>query len=127
MQTLSFDPVLGHITTFGGHPVSCAAGHAALNILVSSGVIDTVKEKESLFRELLVSPKIKAFHSAGLLAALELESFAEVQRVIHHCIENGVITDWFLFNDKCLRIAPPLVISNEEILFACNVIMNAIR
>ena len=126
MQTLSFDPVLGHITTFGGHPVSCAAGYAALNTLITSGIIDIVKEKESLLRKLLVSPKIKAFHSAGLLAALELESFAEVQRVIHHCIENGVITDWFLFNDKCIRIAPPLVISNEEIRFACNVILKAI-
>ena len=126
MQTLSFDPVLGHITTFGGHPVSCAAGYAALNTLITSGIIDFVKEKESLLRKLLVSPKIMAFHSAGLLAALELESFAEVQRVIHHCIENGVITDWFLFNDKCIRIAPPLVISNEEIHFASNVILKAI-
>ena len=126
MQTLSFDPVLGHITTFGGHPVSCAAGYAALKTLINSGIKDTVREKESLFRKLLVSSKIKAFHSAGLLMALELESFDEVQRVIHGCIENGVITDWFLFNDKCIRIAPPLIIDDEEIIFACNVILNSI-
>ena len=126
MQKLSFEPVLGHITTFGGHPVSCAAGYAALNEILIAGIIGKVKEKEELFRSLFISPNIISFHSAGLLGALELDSFESVQKVIHSCISKGVLTDWFLFNERCIRIAPPLNISEDEIRFACSVLLDSL-
>ncbi|MDQ3073019.1 MAG: aspartate aminotransferase family protein [Bacteroidota bacterium] len=126
MKLLSFNPVLGHITTFGGHPVSCAAGKAALEALITGNVINSVNAKEKLFRELLVSPRIKGLHGRGLLLAMELENFQEVQLLIAHCLKKGVVTDWFLFNDRCIRIAPPLIITESEIRFACEVIMEGV-
>ena len=127
MNVLSFEPLLGHITTFGGHPVCCAAALATLQELLESDVISKVKEKEKLFRALLVHPKIKEIRSAGLMMALELDSFEFVQAVIKECIENGIIIDWFLFNDRSLRIAPPLIIEVGDIKNACKVIVNAIN
>ena len=127
MKVLSFDPLLGHITTFGGHPVCCAAALATLQELIESDLISKVKEKEALFLKLLIHPKIKAIRSAGLMMAVELESFEFVQAVIKDCLENGLITDWFLFNDRSLRIAPPLIISEDEIKKACSIILNAIN
>ena len=106
MRVLSFDPLLGHITTFGGHPVCCAAGLATLEELVESDLISNVKKKEKLFYKHLVHPAIKEIRSAGLLMAVDLGSFDFVQKVIKDCLENGLITDWFLFNDRSLRIAP---------------------
>lgn len=127
MGLLSHDPVLGHITTFGGHPVCCAAGKAAFQVLLESDLISQIERKENLFREKLQHPKIKALHGKGLLLALDLGSFDAVQKVIRYCIEKGVITDWFLFNSECIRIAPPLVISEEEIEFACEVILEGVN
>lgn len=126
MQSLSHDPVLGHITTFGGHPLSCAAGLAALNELVENDFISLVNEKENLFLQKLKHPRIQSVRSKGLLIAVELENFKINKRVIDACIKNGVIVDWFLFADNCLRIAPPLIISNEEIKEACSVILEAL-
>lgn len=123
MNTLSNDPVLGNITTFGGHPVSCAAGLASLQILLKSGLISQVSKKERLFRNLLVHPKIVEIRSAGLLMAVDLGDAGRVQSVIQCCLKNGVLTDWFLFNDRSLRIAPPLIISEEEIRFACRILL----
>ncbi len=123
MESLTHDPVLGHITTFGGHPVSCAAGLATLEILTETDVISTVKKKEKLFHELLGHRYIKEFRSAGLLMALDLGDAERVQRVIKHCLKKGVVTDWFLFNDRSLRIAPPLIISEKKIESACKVIL----
>jgi acetylornithine/succinyldiaminopimelate/putrescine aminotransferase len=127
MKVLSYNPILGHITTFGGHPVSCAAALATLQTLLSTDLIAQVKAKEKLFLELLVHPKIVATRSAGLWLAVELPDFDFVQGVIGHCLENGLITDWFLFNSRSLRIAPPLIISEEEIRHACNIILNGIE
>ena len=127
MQTLTNDPVLGHITTCGGHPVSCAAALATLKILVETDLISEVKNKEILFKKLLVHPKIKTVRSAGLWLAVELENFEILQKVIQRCLKNGLITDWFLFNSKSLRIAPPLIISEAEIEWASNVIVEAIE
>lgn len=127
MKVLSFDPLLGHITTFGGHPVSCATSLATLEELLDSDLIGQVKRKEQLFRKLLVHSKIKELRSAGLMMALELESFEFVQKVIKDCLENGVVTDWFLFNDRSLRIAPPLIIEDAEIEKVCGIILDAIR
>lgn len=126
MNVLSNNPVLGHITTFGGHPVSCAAGKAALEVLLESGWIAEVKYKEHLFLKYLKHEKIKAIRSAGLWLAVEFESFEFCKAVIDKCIEKGIITDWFLFAPNCLRIAPPLTITEDEIVLVCNVIISSI-
>jgi len=126
MQTLTHDPVLGHITTFGGHPVCAAAGLATLEILLEGDLLAQVPEKEALFRSLLVHPAIQDLRSAGLWLAVDLGDAERVQAAIRHCIAHGVITDWFLFNDQSLRIAPPLIISKEEIQMACVVILDAL-
>jgi acetylornithine/succinyldiaminopimelate/putrescine aminotransferase len=126
MSTLSNNPILGHITTFGGHPVSCAASLATLTVILNEKLVESVLEKESLFRQCLVNPKIKSIHGKGLLLAIEFESYEENKRIIDKCIEDGVITDWFLFNSHSMRIAPPLTITKEEIKQACSIILAAI-
>lgn len=122
MWKLTENPVLGHITTFGGHPVCCAAGMAAMKVLLEEELVKGVADKEMLFRSLLHHPKIKAVRSRGLMMAVEFDSFETNKKVIDACIENGVITDWFLFASDCLRIVPPLTISEEDIRKACAVI-----
>jgi acetylornithine/N-succinyldiaminopimelate aminotransferase len=125
MDRLTDNPVLGHITTFGGHPVCCAAGMASLKILLESQI--DVKSKEQQFRSMLVHPKIKAVRSFGLWMAVEFDSFDTCKKVIDKCIEGGVITDWFLFASNCMRISPPLTISPTEIDTACQVIIDSIK
>lgn len=125
MQTLSYAPVLGHITTFGGHPVSCAASLATLNFIQKNQLLDKIEEKHQLFKELLIHPIMKEFRGIGLMIAVEMQDFKTVKAVIDECILNGLITDWFLFCDNSLRIAPPLVITNEEIKMACNILLQA--
>ena len=120
MDSLTHNPVLGHINTFGGHPVSCAAGLAAFKVLLDEKLVDGVKEKEALFLNLLKHPKIKAVRSRGLMMAVEFDSFETNKQVIDALILEGVFTDWFLFAANCLRIVPPLTISNDEIATACN-------
>jgi acetylornithine/succinyldiaminopimelate/putrescine aminotransferase len=115
MKELADNPVLGHITTFGGHPVCCAAGFAAFNVLKEEGLFNNVKAKEDLFKKLLIHPKIKLIRSFGLWMALEFNSVEICKNIVDHCINNGLITDWFLFAPNCLRISPPLTISNEQI------------
>lgn len=119
MDSLTHDPVLGHINTFGGHPVCCAAGLAAFQVLLDERLIDGVKEKEKLFISLLKHHKIKAVRSCGLMIAVEFENFDLNKKVIDALIDQGVFTDWFLFASNCLRIVPPLTISNDEIIAAC--------
>ena len=123
MKTLSYDPVLGHTTTFGGHPVSCAAGMAGFQELVDSDIIQYVTAKATLFKSLLIHPRIKDVRSAGLLIAVELESDHAVREVLKQLIQRGIFSDWFLFAPHCLRIAPPLVITDEEIQAACKTIV----
>lgn len=126
MYTLTGDPILGHITTFGGHPLCCAAGLASLQVLLEEGWIGQVARKEQLFRRLLVHPAIRAIRSCGLLIAVEFDSFEQNKRIIDACIEKGLLTDWYLFAPQCLRIAPPLPIRDEEIEKACSIILSAI-
>lgn len=126
MQLFTHNPVLGHITTFGGHPVCVAAGLATLEILLEGDLLAQVLEKEALFKSLLVHPDILEVRSAGLWLAVDLGDAAKVRAVIQHCIDKGIITDWFLFNDRSLRIAPPLTISEAEIRLACSVILDGI-
>lgn len=127
MTTLASNPALGHITTFGGHPVSCAAALASIDVIESEKLISKIKSKETLFRKYLKHPKIKDIHGRGLLLALELEDFSFNKKVIDRCIANGLIADWFLFADDCFRIAPPLIITEDEIEKACEIILQAIE
>ena len=124
MNSLSDHPVLGHITTFGGHPVSCAAGLASMKVILEEKLVHGVHKKSALFLSLLKHERIKSVRASGLLIAVEFNSFEENKKIIDACIERGVFTDWFLFAAHCLRIAPPLVISDEEIRHACNVIID---
>ncbi len=126
-QTLTDNPLLGHITTFGGHPVCVAAALATLETLLANNFIAEANEKEKLFRHLLVHPKIKTIRGKGLFLGVELRDFDFLQRVIQYCISKGLITDWFLFNDKTMRIAPPLVITEAEIRTACAIILEALE
>jgi acetylornithine/succinyldiaminopimelate/putrescine aminotransferase len=126
MNTLTYNPVLGHITTFGGHPVSCAAGLAAFEVLLESGEIERVNKKEQMFLSRLKHSSIKNIRSAGLWIALEFESFDTCKRVIDKCIENGLITDWFLFVPNCLRIAPPIIVTEQEVENVCKVLLDSI-
>jgi acetylornithine/N-succinyldiaminopimelate aminotransferase len=127
MDSFTNQPVLGHITTFGGHPLSCAAGLAAMNVLIKEKLIDLVAEKEMLFRKRLVHPSIKSVRSAGLLIAVEFENFEINKRIIDGCILDSLLTDWFLFASGCLRIAPPLTISLEEIEEICRIILQNVE
>jgi acetylornithine/succinyldiaminopimelate/putrescine aminotransferase len=127
MDTLSYDPVLGHINTFGGHPVSCAAGLAAFNALLTERMIDEVIKKEKLFLTLLKHPLIKNVSSVGLMLAVEFDSYDINKKIIDRCIEQGVFTDWFLFAAHAMRIVPPLNISEEEIDTACKIIISVLN
>ena len=126
MDAFTENPVLGHITTFGGHPVCCAAGMAAMKVLLEEKIINRVKEKEELFRSCLVHPKIKAIRSFGLWMGVEFDSFETNKKIIDACITLGVMTDWFLFAPHALRIAPPLNITEEEIRVACKKIIDVL-
>lgn len=139
MHTLTFNPVLGHISTFAGHPVSCAAGLAGFEELLKLRITDyqlqnekigncrleMVFEKEKRFHEQLIHPKIKNVRSAGLLIAVEFDSFETNHAIIQKCLANGIVTDWFLFGSQFMRIAPPLMITEEEIKKACGIILEA--
>jgi acetylornithine/N-succinyldiaminopimelate aminotransferase len=127
MKLLTDNPVLGHITTFGGHPVCCAAGLAAFNVLTEENLIADVERKGQLFEKLLVHPKIKSVQRKGLMMALTFESFEMNKMIIDKCIEQGVLTDWFLFAPQCMRIAPPFIITEAQIETACAVIVKAIN
>lgn len=126
MDCFTANPVLGHITTFGGHPVCCAAGMAAMKVLLKENLIKKVPEKEALFRQLLHHPAISAVRSRGLLMAVEFDSFETNKKVIDRCIEKGLLTDWFLFGANSMRIAPPLTITKKEIRKACEIILSAL-
>ena len=126
MSVLQTDPVLGHITTFGGHPVSCAASLALLKELQSTKIYQLAEEKASLFRKYLEHPKIREIRHIGLMMAVELESFEQVSAVIEKCMALGLITDWFLFCDNAIRIAPPLIINEHQIKDACDILLEAL-
>jgi acetylornithine/succinyldiaminopimelate/putrescine aminotransferase len=126
MSALKDNPILGHITTFGGHPVCCSAGLAALEVLINENLIATVAEKEALFKTLLVHPQIQGIRGKGLMLAIEFESFDLNKKIIDRCIANGIITDWFLHCSNAMRIAPPLIITAAEIEKACSVILEAV-
>lgn len=126
INQLAAQPVLGHITTFGGHPVCCAAGMGALKSLLEEGMLRGVAAKEALFRSLLVHDAIQEVRSFGLWMAVVFDNFETCKKVIDACLSAGLVTDWFLFAGHCLRIAPPLTITDDEIKEACAIILAAI-
>jgi len=123
MNTFTSNPTLGHITTFGGHPVCCAAGLAAMKALLDEGMMNGVRKKEELFRSLLVHQRISSVRSFGLWLAVEFDSFETNKKIIDRCISNGILTDWFLFAANSLRISPPLIISEDQIKKASEIIL----
>jgi putrescine aminotransferase len=127
MGTLKNNPILGHITTFGGHPVSAAASLATLKVIQEENLLDGIEEKHNLFASLLKHPKIKAFRGIGLMMAIEFESFEVLQKIIHEALTRGLITDWFLYCDNSMRICPPLIITKPQIERACDIILASIK
>ena len=127
MQSLTDKPVLGHITTFGGHPVSAAAGLAGLKYLLENQLIDQVEGKSRLFIDKLQHPAIRQWRSKGLLMAMDLGSQEKVKRLIRHAFEQGVLIDWFLFDDTSVRIAPPLIITEQETDQLCSVLSSGLN
>ncbi len=127
MQALTQDPMLGHITTFGGNPVCCASALATLEVMDDEKVLDHVEAKGQLIAELLSHPKITEIRRIGLMMAIDFENEDRVNRIVQYCKEHGVIGYWFLSNPHSFRLAPPLTISEEEIRKACEIILSAIE
>ncbi len=126
MEKFTFDPMLGHISTFAGHPVVCAAVAANLEFIQKSNVITEVEKKGALLEERLSAlPAIKAIRRKGLFFAIDMESPEMVQRVVEGCMDRGLISFWFLSHPDAFRIAPPLTISLEECEKACGIIADA--
>jgi len=123
MHVLAENPVLGHMTTFGGHPVCCAAALANVQVIAENKLFLRAKEIEIILKKELTHPQIKELRVCGALAALELSDENYNLSVISKCIEAGVIVDWFLFNLKSMRIAPPLTITDEELRRAIKIIL----
>ncbi len=126
LKVFTQNPVLGFISTFGGHPVSLAAAVAAFDELINSGIIDTISDKEELFLRHLVHPAIKEIRHKGLFFAIDIGDSDSVKRVIDNAYRKGVLMDWFLYNDKSFRLAPPLIIKEEEIVESCKIIVEVI-
>jgi acetylornithine/succinyldiaminopimelate/putrescine aminotransferase len=126
METFTHDPMLGHITTFGGNPVCCASALATLTVLEEEGLIAQVEEKGKLFEQYLRHPAIREIRRIGLMFAVDFESAEKVNRIVEHAKANGVICYWFLSHPYSFRIAPPLTITAAEIRESCDVILKAI-
>jgi len=122
MQLLSHNPMLGHITTFGGNPISCASALATINIITQQDFLTQLEPKGQLIEDQLQHAQIKAIRRKGLMLAIELESEEKVNKLIEYCIANGVIIYWFLSTRNSFRISPPFTISENEIKEACSVI-----
>lgn len=125
MMSIARKPMLGHITTFGGHPVCVAAAHATLKTLVEGDIYQDVIRKEKLIHEKLNHPVIREIRSSGLMMAVELRRRKFLKHVVNYTIEHGALIDYFLFNSKSFRLAPPLIINDEQIEEGCNILLNA--
>jgi acetylornithine/succinyldiaminopimelate/putrescine aminotransferase len=126
MQELSHDPMLGHITTFGGNPVCCASALSTLEVLTSGTILKDVERKGRLIESLLVHPSIREVRRIGLMFAIDFDSEERVQKIVTSALNDGVIGFWFLSHPNSFRIAPPLTITDEEIRESCSVILKAI-
>ena len=127
MKMLQSDPKLGHITTFGGNPVVAAAALAVLDEITSTDLIAQTLEKEKLFRNQLVHPKIKSFPGKGLMLAPEVASPELSLHIAEKCMQKGLIIFWLLYETQFLRITPPLTISNEEIKEGCDILLSVLN
>ncbi len=127
MDVIKSNPMLGHITTFGGHPVSCAAARASLKVIQDEKLVESVERKANLFRTELNIPQIKEIRGLGLMMCLQLDNFDQVYQVSNYCASKGLIIDWYLHCETALRIAPPLTISEEEIIQSCKIIKEGIE
>ena len=127
METLSHSPKLGHITTFGGNPLIAAASYATLKEVLESSLMNEVEEKEQLFRQLLIHPKIKNINGKGLMLAVNLGSPEYTLSVAKRCMEKGLIVFWQLYRNEYLRISPPLTLSLEEINRGCEIILEVLN
>jgi len=125
MMALAKKPMLGHITTFGGHPVCVAAAHATLTTLVEGEIYQDVLRKEALIRSQLQHPIIKEVRSSGLMMAVELTKRKFLKHVVNYTIEHGAVIDYFLFNSKSFRLAPPLIINDDQIVDGCQILLDA--
>ena len=119
------NPALGHITTFGGHPVICAAAHASLKYIIDTSLFQDVEKKEKLILSLLKHPIIKEVRSSGLMMAVELSRRKYLKHVVSKTFELGALVDYFLFNDRSFRLAPPLIIDEEQIRKGCTILLEA--
>ena len=127
MECISHDPALGHITTFGGHPVCCAAGLAAMEYIIDEGLLGSVERKGALFETLLGGhPAVKGIRRSGLLLAVELGESRKLYRIMEHFKESGILSDWFLFCDTAFRISPPLTITDEEVAEVCRIVVDCL-
>jgi len=126
MSVIRKNPILGHITTFGGHPISSAASLATLQVIQEEKLAERADSKALLFKQNLKHPAIKEIRNKGLMMALEFSDFQRLKKIIDLSIEKGVITDWFLYCNNSMRIAPPLTISESQIKEACHIILDAI-
>lgn len=126
MDVIKDNPMLGHITTFGGHPLSCSAALASLNTILDEKLIEDVEQKANLFRSLLKHPSISEIRGQGFMMAIQLSSFEQVENVSRYCAENGIMIDWFLHCETALRLAPPLIIEESQIKKSCEIILKGI-
>lgn len=127
MSTLSYNPTLGHITTFGGHPVCCAAGLAAMEYIEKNDLHHASEAKGALFEELLRDhPAVREIRRSGLLMAVELGSSERLYAIMELFKQEGIMSDWFLFCDTAFRISPPLVITEDEIRECCRIIVSCL-
>ena len=123
MNKLTFNPKLGHITTFGGHPVNCAASHATLKFILENNIVEEINEKEALFRKMLVHEKIKSITGKGLMLSIDLYDNHEINNIVESCMKDGLLLFYFLFNDSSIRITPPLTITLNEIEEGCKILL----
>jgi acetylornithine/succinyldiaminopimelate/putrescine aminotransferase len=126
MQTLTHDPMLGHITTFGGNPVCCASALATLTVIQEENLLSSVEKKGQLFEKLLKHAHIKEIRRIGLMFAIDFDSAERVNCIVEYAKQKGVICYWFLSHPNSFRIAPPLTITEKQIEESCQVIVEAI-
>jgi acetylornithine/succinyldiaminopimelate/putrescine aminotransferase len=127
MDVIKDNPMLGHITTFGGHPVSCSAALASLEVILQEELTESVGKKAQLFRDLLQHPSIREIRGIGFMMSIQLDTFEQVENVSRYCAEHGIMIDWFLHCETALRLAPPLIIEEVEIRKACEIILEGIK
>jgi acetylornithine/N-succinyldiaminopimelate aminotransferase len=124
MSVLASDPPLGHITTFGGHPVCCAAGDEALSVIIEEKLAESCNRKSTLFRQKLRHPLISEVRGEGLLLAIQLTDPVYVPYMVANACRHGLFIDFFLFCNNAIRLAPPLIIAEDEIMLSCQLLLN---